>query len=90
VVTAVGPSVLPHVQIRRRVFGQNRPVISRRELVPEMRVSTRKIILNFIRYRPDPFHLPSHPIEWCPWTAARLGGSARRSLDLIPFRILLR
>jgi hypothetical protein len=89
-VIAVGPFVLPHVRIWRRAFGQNRPVIARRELVPETRVPNRETVLNSVRYQPDPFHLPSHPIDWCPWTIARLGGSTHRSLDSILFGILLR
>jgi hypothetical protein len=57
--------------------------------VPETRVSNRETVLNSVRYQPDLFHLSSHPIEWCPWTIARLGGSTHHSLDSIPLEYSL-
>jgi hypothetical protein len=52
--------------------------------VPVTRVPNGDTILNCVRYQSDPFHIPSHPIKWCPWTIARLGGGVHRSLDSIP------
>jgi hypothetical protein len=40
--------------------------------VLETRVPNWETVPNSVCYQSDPFHLPSHPIEWCSWTMARL------------------
>ena len=84
--TAVGPFVLAHVRMQRRAKGRSR-LLEPGEPVPEVREHTRETVLDSSRYLQDPFHL-SHPIEWCPWTIARLRDSAHLFLGFDTLGIL--
>jgi hypothetical protein len=87
VVTTVGPFVPPppHVRIRRRAFGQNRPVIAGKELVPEASIYDDSApplesipigsTSSFFDHGRGLVSL-DHP--------ARIEGSAHHSLDSIP------
>jgi hypothetical protein len=92
-VTIVGPFVLLHVQIRRRDFGRNLLIAlkARREPVPEAS--------SYNEYAPHLESIPIRSTSSFPYHSrglvsldhsSRIEGSACRSLDSIPFGILLR